>query len=716
MNHNVDEFAKLVFEEQEKFKKNSLFFYTVEQIKQNRIEVDMKYDDPVVIAFIKELCFRKLNMDAYPVQLMAALRLFEGNVIEMNTGEGKTLVAIMSALMHVLNHRKVHILTANDYLAQRDYHLAKSVFEELGIRCGVMTSTTSLNERIEMSDDDIIYTTNKEIAINYSNNRKAVEAHSLIMNPFDVVIVDEADLLMIDEARKELSIGNESEVDASMFEKTKTFVSSLNEVDVFVANEGYDFYLTDSGVEKAQEFYEINNYYNQEHVEIRNAIRLAYIAQHFYKKDVDYVIKDGVIMLINKQTGRLMYDYKMFNGLQQALECKEGLVLSPIKTNFTKLPYQMIYNLYRTKSGMTGTAITEAKEFKEMYHLDVVSIPTNKPNIRQDYPDKIFVNKEVRDNAVVQKVEELHAQGQPILIGTTSIEHSEVISALLKEKNIPHQLLNAKQHEKEAMIIQRAGELGAVTIATNMAGRGTDIKVPEESLSLGGLFVLGTERYDSRRSDNQLRGRTGRQGDPGIAQFYTSIEDDILNNLNTGRIQQLMSVLRNVEKKDYIENPTITNLYNKSQIALEGKHYEERKQLLQRSQLIHGYYANYFDRKLFLLRSDFTQEEILQLLLKSLQTDMSLHAKELKTLVDASLLNKERVLKSSVNMNEFYEIFNHFWILFIGRLDSLSLSTFLNFAGIGNRELLLQKRINAEYTKTVLQLKLSLIDFMSSIK
>lgn len=700
-----------VEKEQIKYKKNSLFFYTLEQLRTNRQQVVTQYDDPVVMALLKELCYRKLGLDAYPVQLIAALRLYEGNIIEMKTGEGKTLVAILASLLHSLNRRKVHVITANDYLAKRDCDFAKPVFEELGLTCGYMGRDSEVNERIESSSFDILYTTNKEIAINYSNSRKVNEKELLIENPFDVLIVDEADLLFIDEARKELSIGISNDSNLTPYQKAKDFVALLSVDDFVLDEESRDFYLNDNGVNKVLSAYEISDYYSPEVVGIRNAIRLAFVAHHFYKKDIDYIVREQEIVLINGQTGRIAEDFKLLNGLHQAIECKEGLELSSAKSNFTKIPYQIIYNRYKTKSGMTGTALTEEKEFLEMYGLPVVAIETNKPNVRVDHPDRIHATKQLRDDAVVRRVQELHHKGQPVIIGTASIEHSEIIAEKLSNESIPYQLLNAKHHDKEAEVIKRAGELKSVTIATNMAGRGTDIKVPEESIALGGLFVLGTERYDSRRSDNQLRGRTGRQGDVGETQFYTSIEDDVVSGVNTKRIQQLMMVLKDVEKKEYIENPTIANLYNKAQIAVEGKHFDARKELLSKNKMLNTYYENFFNRKMYLLRSDFTPQEILNLLLDSFKSDTKIYAsliKETGVWVDTN----NRTCKEEIDMVLFYEIFNRYWSIFVNRLDTLSVNLFLDFATMGNRDLIHQKRVNQEYSKIVLNLKKSLIEYL----
>lgn len=658
-------------------------------------------------------CYKILNLKAYDVQLEAAIRLFEGNIIEMGTGEGKTLVAIITACMHVLNKHKVHIITANDYLVQRDYAIAKPVFESLGFKCGYLINESTLDERIESSNWDILYTTNKEIAVNFSNNRKALKAEDLIHNPFDVLIVDEADLLMIDEARKELSIGNNYPVDNQLYVKGKIFAEVLHDCDYVLNDEKKDFKLTDLGIEKAQIFFDIPNYFNSEYAMIRTIVKVSIIANKFFIKDVDYIVRDNEIVLINKQTGRLMNFYKMLNGLQQAIECKEGLPLSELRTSFTKLPYQFIFNRYVFKSGMTGTAITEENEFKEIYQLKVIKIPTNKPCIRIDYPDRLFATKEIRDKALILKIKELYFRKQPVLIGTASIEHSEAIAKSLDELNIPYYLLNAKNHKKESTIIQKAGDLGSVTIATNMAGRGTDIKVPKESLDLGGLFILGTERFSSRRADNQLRGRTGRQGDVGETQFYTSLEDDIVSHLNFKRAGQLMGLLKNTENKDYIENPTVLSLYDKAQITTEGQYYMERKQMMDNNSTILEHYQNFFGRKLFLMQTKPTMQNFLVQLRSGLEVDKQKYKNYFKGDTLNNFESKEITENSSITLNDIYPMFNEYWARFINQVDALGVNSFLNFSVIGDKELLYKKQLNELYSKLILDFKLELISILS---
>lgn len=643
------------------------------------------------------------------MQLEGAIRLFEGNIIEMGTGEGKTLVAIIAACMHIINKRKVHIITANDYLAYRDYELAKPVFESLGFKCGVIVDDSSSESRINSSSWDVLYTTNKEIAINFSNNRKALTAEELIPNASDVLIVDEADLLMIDEARKELSIGNNYPVDENLYLKAKIFTEVMHDCDYVINNEKRDFKLTDLGIEKAQIFFEIENYFSPINAKIRTAIKVAFIAHKFYIRDIDYIVRENEIVLINSQTGRLMNHYKMLNGLQQAIECKEGLPISKFRTSFTKLPYQFIYNRYKLKSGMTGTAITEAREFKEIYNLEVVKIPTNLPNIRIDHPDRLFATNELRNNAVVDKIVELHSRQQPVLIGTSSIEHSEIIAKKLESKNIPYQLLNAKNHAKEAEIIKNAGELGSVTIATNMAGRGTDIKVPSESLALGGLFVLGTERFDSRRADNQLRGRTGRQGDIGETQFYTSLEDEIVSHLNFQRVGQLMSLLKNTDSDNYIENPTILNLYNKAQITTEGQNYSERLSMIEKNGMLLDYYQNFFGRKLYLMQTKPTIHNLLNQLIKGYESDKQKFAKYFNSAYLSEVETGNFGINTDICLNDIYPLFNKYWDSFMYQVDILNVNTFLDFTSHGDKELIYQKQLNELYIETILDFKVYLI-------
>ena len=365
---------------------------------------------------------------------------------------------------------------------------------------------------------------------------------------------------------------------------------------------------------------------------------------------------------------------------------------------------------------MTGTAMTEAKEFKEIYQMDVVEIPTNKPSARIDMPDRLFATSQLRDEAVVALVHELHSKGQPVLIGTASIEHSEALAERFKAHDIPFNLLNAKHHEQEAIVIQNAGRVGAVTIATNMAGRGTDIKVPDEALELGGLFILGTERYASRRADNQLRGRTGRQGDIGKTQFFTSLEDEVIHSLNVNRIKQLLMLLKDVEKKNFIENPTILNLYNKAQIALEGQHYDERKQMLSNNAVVLNYYQNYFNRKLFLMRSDMSKEQLLEKLLQDHVKDKEHYAKLINEDMFQQVDKTNRTRYQGFETESFYGLFNQFWVEFMNQLEMLGVNLFLNFSAIGNQELLYEKKVNELYGRTVLALRVKLIQALQDIK
>lgn len=548
-----------------------------------------------IFAMVKEVIRRTLDISLYDVQLMGGLVLSEGKIAEMKTGEGKTLTAIAPAVYQALRG-KVHVITVNDYLANRDAQTTAIVYDFLGLSVGVVTSNTQ--DKKEQYNKNIIYVTNTELAFDYLRDNLALNLNDQVLeNKFDFAIIDEIDSILIDEARSPIIISGQSNRNNSETYKNLNKLVSLmkpgketknDKGQVVDYTDGHflldlkskSAHLTDTGVNFIEEKLNIDNMYNEgENAFIVHSITQSIVANYCYKKGVDYIVKDDNVLIIDENTGRISEGRRYGDGLHQAIEVKEGLEPKPENQSIATITYQNLFTKYKMKAGMTGTAKTEALEFFEVYNLDVVNIPTHKPIQRIDHKDVIFFTEEDKIKAVISKIKEIHATKQPILIGTTSVNKSEKLHQLLTQLNIKHEVLNAKNHEREAEIISKAGELSAVTIATNMAGRGVDIKVPEESLAKGGLYILGTERYSSRRVDEQLRGRSGRQGDVGVSQFYLSLEDELLVMFGGDKIKSLVKILK-LENSTSLESPMLSKTIENSQKQLEQLHFEYRKTLI----------------------------------------------------------------------------------------------------------------------------------------
>ena len=536
----------------------------------------------MTFACVREAAWRVLGMFPYDVQMLGGLHLDYGHISEMQTGEGKTLVAVAPAVFNAYRGRKVHVVTVNDYLAERDSKLLRPLYELLGLSVGLVRADSSHEERIENYKKDILYTTDHELGFDYLRDNRARIQEMTVQQGLDFAIVDEVDSVLIDEARTPLIIAESSKTD------TKPFADMYAVVRDFRENVDYSFdehdkkvvFPLDNGIAKAESRLGIKELFSEENSYLANVFDQMLKACFVMKRDKDYIVRDDSVLLVDAFTGRVLPGRRFSDGLHQAIEAKEGVKPKEETKTVATITLQNFFRLYRKLSGMTGTAMTEADEFQSIYNLPVASIPTNKPSVRIDLPDSVFRTKNAKYKAVVEKVLYCRNVHQPILVGTTSVEESEEISSLLKREGIPHNVLNAKNDALEAEIISRAGEAGTVTIATNMAGRGTDIKTTEEADRAGGLFVLGTDKHESRRIDNQLRGRTGRQGHPGVTQFYISIEDDIFRFYGNGNLPDMFSSYASSWGDTPIQSNVLAKRLKKCQKDIEAKNFDTRKQVL----------------------------------------------------------------------------------------------------------------------------------------
>jgi len=536
---------------------------------------------PEVFATVREASIRVLGMRHFDVQLMGGIVLFENKIAEMKTGEGKTLTATLPVYLHGLSGKGAHVVTVNDYLASRDAHDMGKLFTWLGLSVGCILSNMSDEERKSAYTSDVTYGTNNEFAFDYLRDNMKFNLEDYVQRGHNYCIVDEVDSILIDEARTPLLISGPSEGDARLYHVANKVIPQLEKEKHFTIDEkGHSAVLTDDGVIRVQEILGIENLYNIQNSDLLHHLYQSLKAHHLFKKDVQYVVKEGKVIIVDEFTGRLKEGSRWSDGLHQSVEAKEGVEIKSENQTLASITFQNYFRLYSNLAGMTGTADTEAEEFQKIYNLDVVVVPTNLPMIRDDQPDVIYKNKSAKIKAIIKLIEELHAKGQPVLVGTISIENSEEIAASLRGSKIPHEVLNAKNHAREAEIIINAGQLGAVTIATNMAGRGTDIRLTPETVERGGLFILGTERHESRRIDNQLRGRSGRQGDPGRSKFFLSLEDDLMRIFGSDRIKKIMTTM-GMQEDEPIEHKMITNAIARAQTKVEGHNFEIRKHLLE---------------------------------------------------------------------------------------------------------------------------------------
>lgn len=536
---------------------------------------------PEAFATIREASKRVLKMRHFDVQLMGGIALYNGSIAEMKTGEGKTLTATAPLYLIALEGKGAHVVTVNDYLAKRDASEMGVLYNWLGLSVGVILSQMSDEDRQKSYACDITYGTNNEFAFDYLRDNMKFSLDEYVQRDHHFCIVDEVDSILIDEARTPLLISGPSEGDPSLYYVANDVIPKLKkDVHYTVDEKARSAIFTEEGIIKTQEIMKIDNLYKIEYSNLLHHLNQALKAHALFKIDVDYVNRDGQIIIVDEFTGRLKEGSRWSDGLHQAVEVKEGVQIKSENQTLASITFQNYFKLYKKLAGMTGTADTEAEEFQKIYNLDVVVIPTNLPLARIDEADIIYKNKEAKYKAVADLIKKLHTKGQPVLVGTIAIETSELISNYLRKEGVPHEVLNAKQHEREAEIVKNAGQKGAVTIATNMAGRGTDIKLTEETKALGGLFILGTERHESRRIDNQLRGRSGRQGDPGGSKFFLSLEDDLMRIFGSDKISGLMNTL-GMKEDEPIEHKMITNAIAKAQKKVEAHNFDIRKHLLE---------------------------------------------------------------------------------------------------------------------------------------
>ena len=571
---------------------------------------------PEVFALVREASRRVLGMRHYDVQLVGGMVLHKGKIAEMKTGEGKTLVATLAVVLNALSGKGVHVVTVNDYLASRDAAWMGKLYSFLGLSTGVIVHGLDDDERKTAYNADITYGTNNEFGFDYLRDNMKFYAEQLVQRGHNFAIVDEVDSILIDEARTPLIISGASEESVGMYRTVDDIVRQLTPEHFTIDEKARTAMLTDAGVLRCEELLKLDNLFDPANITAQHHVLQSLKAHQVFKRDVDYIVQDDQVVIVDEFTGRLMAGRRYSDGLHQALEAKEHVTVAAENQTLASITFQNYFRLYDKLSGMTGTADTEAVEFQQIYNLEVISIPPNKPMIRRDHPDLIFRSRKEKFDAIVEAIAELHQKEQPVLVGTISIETSEMLSQRLAKLGIPHNVLNAKQHEKEAEIVAQAGQKGKVTIATNMAGRGTDIVLGDGVVDLGGLHILGTERHESRRIDNQLRGRSGRQGDPGSSRFYLSLEDDLMRLFGSDRIKGLMEKL-GLRDGEAIENAMVTRAVEGAQKRVEAHHFEIRKTLLD--------YDNVMNQQrevIYTLRREFMVESDLDPVLNEFLSDV----------------------------------------------------------------------------------------------
>lgn len=589
--------------------------HKTEEFKK-KLEKGKTLDDILVDAFatVREAAKRVINEKPFYTQVLGALAIHYGNIAEMKTGEGKTLTSVMPAYLNALTGDGVHIITVNEYLASRDAAWMGQIFEFLGLTVGTNLRDLSPAEKRERYNCDILYSTNNEIGFDYLRDNMVVRKEDRVQRPLNFAIVDEVDSVLIDEARTPLIISGGAMHSNNQYTDAQRFVRDLKENEDFIIDEKTkSINLTDEGSKKCEKFYGIDNMYDIKYSALVHHINQALRANFTMKNEVDYVVQDGKVVIVDQFTGRLMQGRAFSEGLHQAIEAKEGVKINEETKTLATITFQNLFRMYKKLSGMTGTAKTEEEEFRNIYNMYVIQIPTNKPVIRKDMADLIFATKQDKYNAIIKEIKERHATGQPVLVGTIAIETSELISNMLKKERIKHEVLNAKNHAREAEIIAKAGEIGSVTIATNMAGRGTDIKLGEGVKELGGLCVIGTERHESRRIDNQLRGRAGRQGDPGYTQFFVSFEDDLMVRFGTDRFKDLLQAA-GLGTTINLRSKTMTRNVETAQKKVEGNNFDIRKSLLQYDDVMGRQREIMYERRNEILDSDSIHESIINLI------------------------------------------------------------------------------------------------------
>ena len=549
---------------------------------KERLSKGETLDDILVQAFAlaREACYRGIGEKPFKVQIIGGLAIHYGNIAEMKTGEGKTLTTVLPAYVNSLTGKGVHVVTTNEYLSDRNANWMKPIYDLLGVSVGVNLRDMTPKEKQDVYNCDITYSTNNEIGFDYLRDNMVVNKEDRVQRPLNYCIIDEVDSILIDEARTPLIISGGKANSNSLYIEANRAVKNLKEDEDYTVDlKTKSVSLTEEGSKKIEKILNVKNLYDIDNAGLVHHLNQALKANYAFAKDVDYVVSDGQVIIVDQFTGRLMQGRQYSDGLHQAIEAKEGVTINVETKTMATITFQNLFRMYNKLSGMTGTAKTEEEEFRNIYNMYVICIPTNKPVIREDLADLVYATEKGKYKAIINTVKEIHSKGQPILIGTISVESNEHLSGFLKKAGLPHEVLNAKNHEREAEIIAKAGEKGAITLATNMAGRGTDIKLGEGVKELGGLCVIGTERHESRRIDNQLRGRAGRQGDPGMSQFFVSFEDDLMRRFGTDRIKMMLQSL-GVDDDMAIRSKTLTKSIETAQKRVEGNNYDIRKSLL----------------------------------------------------------------------------------------------------------------------------------------
>ncbi|MGI6585228.1 MAG: preprotein translocase subunit SecA [Gracilibacteraceae bacterium] len=573
-------------------------------------------DDLMVEAYavVREASVRVLGMRHFDVQMLGGIVLHQGRIAEMKTGEGKTLVATLPLYLNALTGRGTHLVTVNDYLATYQSQWMGKIYNFLGMSVGLIVHGLEPEERQKAYGADITYGTNNEFGFDYLRDNMVIYKDQMVQRELNYAIVDEVDSILIDEARTPLIISGVGEKSTQLYYIADTFVKGLkSETDFTIDEKAHTVVLTEEGVAKAEKFFNLENLADANNMEIQHHINQALKARNLMRRDIDYVIKDGQVIIVDEFTGRLMFGRRYSDGLHQAIEAKEGVKVERESQTLATITFQNYFRMYDKLAGMTGTAKTEENEFMAIYNLDVVEIPTNMPMIRKDYPDAVYKNKRGKFNAVVEEIVRLHEKGQPVLVGTISVETSEMLSDMLKKMGIPHEVLNAKHHEREAQIVAKAGQRGMVTISTNMAGRGTDIVLGEGVKELGGLHILGTERHESRRIDNQLRGRAGRQGDPGSSRFFISLEDDLMRLFGSEKIMNLVESL-GMEEDMTIEHPLLSKSIENAQKRVEGRNFDIRKHVLQYDNVMNKQREVIYSQRRQVLLGEDIRENIMEMI------------------------------------------------------------------------------------------------------
>lgn len=550
---------------------------------KGRLQNGETLDDilPEAFATVREAAKRVLGLYPFHVQIIGGITLHEGNIAEMKTGEGKTLTATLPVYLNALTGKGVHVVTVNEYLSSRDATEMGRLYNWLGLSVGLNLNSKNSDEKRAAYNCDITYSTNSELGFDYLRDNMVVYQEQMVQRPLNYAIVDEVDSILIDEARTPLIISGQAEQSTALYLRADRFVKSLKKDDYKIDWPTKSIVLTESGIQKGEKTFGLHNLYDIDNTLLNHHIDQSLRANYIMERDKDYVVSNKKVLIVDSFTGRVMEGRRFSDGLHQAIEAKEGVPIQDETKTMANITYQNFFRMYDKLAGMTGTAKTEEEEFREIYNMEVISIPTNKPIARIDHPDVLYPTLKAKFDAVVQDIKQRHVKGQPILVGTVAVETSEYLSERLTKENIPHAVLNAKNHAKEADIISRAGQRGAVTIATNMAGRGTDIKLGPGVKELGGLCVIGTERHESRRIDNQLRGRSGRQGDPGETIFYMSLEDDLMKRFGSERIKKVLSAMKVEDEDAVIQSRMISRQVEGAQKRVEGNNYDTRKNTLQ---------------------------------------------------------------------------------------------------------------------------------------